>query len=191
MSLNGFFIISLSKFCINMNEEIFPIVDEVGNVVGQATRKKCHDGSKLLHPVIHLHIFNSQGELFLQKRSETKDVQPNKWDSSVAGHIDIGETPETALHREASEEVGIIGITPKFITKYIIETSTERELSYCFYTIYNGEFSINKEEISEGRFWKIEEIAESIGKNIFTYNFELDFLHFLKDGLSKLEAGNK
>ena len=59
-----------------MQEEIFPLVDEQGIVVGQASRSVCHDGSKLLHPVIHLHIFNSKGELYLQKRSATKDVQP-------------------------------------------------------------------------------------------------------------------
>lgn len=170
-----------------MDNEIFPIVDEEGNVMGQATRKECHDGSKILHPVIHLHIFNSDGELFLQKRSTNKDVQPNKWDSSVAGHIDLGETPEIALHREALEEVNIVNIIPQFITKYIIETNIERELSYCFYTIYDGEFTINREEISEGRFWKVEEIAALIGQNIFTSNFELDFQHFLHGGLSGLE----
>lgn len=77
-----------------MPEEIFPLVDETGNIIGQAPRSVCHDGSKLLHPVIHLHIFNSEGDLYLQKRSATKDVQPDKWDSSVAGHIDLGEMPE-------------------------------------------------------------------------------------------------
>ncbi len=59
-----------------MQEEIFPLVDEDGNITGQAPRSVCHNGSKLLHPVIHLHIFNSKGQLFLQKRSPLKDVQP-------------------------------------------------------------------------------------------------------------------
>ena len=48
-------------------EEMFPIVDEQGNIVGVATRGECHDGSKKLHPVVHLHVFNSKGELYLQK----------------------------------------------------------------------------------------------------------------------------
>ena len=100
-----------------MQEEIFPLVDEQGIVVGQAPRSVCHDGSKLLHPVIHLHIFNSKGELYLQKRSATKDVQPNRWDSSVAGHIDLHETPENAALREASEELNISDIKPHYITK--------------------------------------------------------------------------
>ena len=85
------------------NKEMFPIVDEEGNITGAATRGKCHNGSKLLHPVVHLHVFNSQGELFLQKRPEWKDIQPGKWDTSVGGHIDLGESVEMALRREARE----------------------------------------------------------------------------------------
>ena len=57
-------------------EEMFPIVDEQGNITGAATRGECHNGSKLLHPVVHLHVFNSKGELYLQKRPDWKDIQP-------------------------------------------------------------------------------------------------------------------
>ena len=74
------------------NKEIFPIVDKEGNVTGSATRGECHNGSKLLHPVVHMHVFNSRGEVYLQKRPEWKDIQPGKWDTSVGGHIDYGET---------------------------------------------------------------------------------------------------
>lgn len=78
-------------------QEIFPIVDEDGKVVGSATRGECHSGSLLLHPVVHLHVFNSAGAVYLQKRPEWKDIQPGKWDTAVGGHIDYGETPEQAL----------------------------------------------------------------------------------------------
>lgn len=61
------------------NQEMFPLVDEQGNITGAATRGECHNGSKLLHPVIHLHVFNSKGELYMQKRPEWKDIQPGKW----------------------------------------------------------------------------------------------------------------
>ena len=47
------------------NQEMFPLVDEQGNITGAATRGECHNGSKLLHPVIHLHVFNSKGELYI------------------------------------------------------------------------------------------------------------------------------
>lgn len=60
------------------SEEMFPLVDEEGNITGAATRGECHNGSKLLHPVVHLHVFNSQGELYLQKRPDWKDIQPGE-----------------------------------------------------------------------------------------------------------------
>ena len=58
------------------NEEIFPIVDDSGKVLGKATRGECHNGSRLLHPVVHLHVFNSLGEVYLQRRPDWKDIQP-------------------------------------------------------------------------------------------------------------------
>jgi isopentenyldiphosphate isomerase len=64
-------------------DEWFPVVDEEGNTTGKALRSVCHDGkSMLLHPVVHLHLFNRGGELFLQKRAKTKDIEPGKWDTS-------------------------------------------------------------------------------------------------------------
>lgn len=167
-----------------MPEEIFPLVDEEGNVIGEAPRSRCHDGSKLLHPVVHLHIFNAKGELFLQKRSATKDIQPDMWDTSSAGHIDVGETPEQAVLREACEELGITRIKPSFITSYIIENNIERELSYCFYAVYDGAISIDNDEVSDGRFWSLDEIKGQLGKNVFTINFESDFYKFLSNGLN-------
>ena len=82
---------------------MFPIVDEQGNITGAATRGECHSGSKLLHPVVHLHVFNTQGDIYLQKRPEWKDIQPGKWDTAVGGHIDLGESVEIALKNWASQ----------------------------------------------------------------------------------------
>ncbi|OJU50909.1 MAG: NTP pyrophosphohydrolase [Bacteroidales bacterium 45-6] len=161
-----------------MQEEQFPLVDEQGNVIGSASRSKCHDGSKLLHPVVHLHIFNSSGDLFLQKRSLTKDVQPGKWDTSSAGHIDCGETADMAVRREASEELGVSIPNPEFLEKYIIENEVERELSYIYRTVYDGEIRIDNVEVSDGRFWTLDEICRNLDSGIFTMNFVSDFRRF-------------
>ena len=88
-------------------EEMFPVVDEEGNIVGAASRGECHNGSRLLHPVVHLHLFNSKGELYLQRRPLWKDIQPGKWDTAVGGHVDLGESVEMALRREVCEELGV------------------------------------------------------------------------------------
>ena len=121
-----------------MKEEWFPLVNEKGETIGKATRKECHNGSKMLHPVVHLHIFNKAGDLYLQKRSINKDIQPGKWDTAVGGHIDYGETVEDALHREVREELGITDFIPQFITRYVFESAIEKELVNTYRTIYDG-----------------------------------------------------
>lgn len=160
---------------MSRDDELFPLVDENGNVIGKATRKFCHSGSKVLHPVVHLHILNSKGELYLQKRSMKKDIQPGKWDTAVGGHIDYGESVEIALKREAGEELGISNFTYTLITKYLFESEIERELINCYKTIYDGDITPDLDEVDEGRFWGIDEICSNIGKNIFTPNFESEF----------------
>lgn len=167
------------------NQEMFPIVDEEGNILSAATRGECHSGSKLLHPVVHLHLFNSKGELYLQKRPQWKDIQPGKWDTAVGGHIDLGEHVEQALLREVREELGITALTssPMLIAKYVFESTRERELVFVHRTVYDGEVSPS-EELDCGRFWTIAEIKEHIGKSIFTPNFESEYLRFEKELVS-------
>ncbi|HEX2922325.1 MAG TPA: NUDIX domain-containing protein [Bacteroidales bacterium] len=156
--------------------EIFPIVDEEGNVTGTAPRNVCHDGvSFLLHPVVHLHVFNSKGELYLQKRSKKKDIQPGKWDTSVGGHIAPGEDVKAAIKRETAEEIGLKDFEPEFLGKYIWQSKVERELVNSFFIISDKKPHINHSEIDEGRYWSVSEIKASLGKDVFTPNFEHEF----------------
>ena len=156
------------------NQEMFPIVDEQGNITGAATRGECHSGSKLLHPVVHLHVFNTQGDIYLQKRPEWKDIQPGKWDTAVGGHIDLGESVEMALHREVKEELGITDFTPELLTNYVFESTREKELVFSHKTVYDGPITPS-EELAGGRFWTLDEIRANMGKDIFTPNFENEF----------------
>ena len=155
-----------------MQEEIFPIVNTEGEVVGSATRKECHAGTFLLHPVVHLHIFNSVGELYLQKRVMTKKIQPGKWDTAVGGHVDYGERIEDALVRETREELGVRDFTPEFLMRYEFRSQIEAELVYIYKCVYDGDFNLDPSEVDEGRFWSLDEIKKSIGKGLFTPNFE-------------------
>ena len=160
------------------SEERFPIVDEDGLVVGEATRGECHNGSRLLHPVVHLHVFNSRGEVYLQKRPEWKDIQPGKWDTAVGGHVDYGETPEQALRREVREELGITGFTAQPLGHYVFDSRRERELVYVNRTVYDGPICPSAQELDGGRFWTLDEIRSAIGHNILTPNFESEFQRF-------------
>lgn len=163
-------------------EELFPLVDQEGHVVGSATRRECHSGSMLLHPVVHLHVFSPDGALLLQKRSDDKDIQPGRWDTSVGGHVDFGETIAEALHREASEELGLSDFEPKPLTPYVFQSAVERELVNPFIAVVSRDypFKFQPEEMSEIRFWTPEEIEASIGKCILTPNFEQEYSRLLK-----------
>ena len=163
---------------VDNKDELFPIVDEEGQVVGKATRGECHGGARLLHPVVHLHVFNNNGEIFLQKRPEWKDIQPGKWDTAVGGHIDYGETPEDALVREVREELGITTFTPQWLGMYVFESQRERELVYVYQMVYDGEIRPSEAELDGGRFWTIDEIRSAIGQGVLTPNFESEFLRF-------------
>ena len=160
--------------------EIFPVVDENGNEISTAPRTVCHDGkSRLLHPVVHLHLFNEKGELFLQKRAMNKDLLPGKWDTSVGGHLHPGENAEEALKRETEEELGIKTFSFRFLKKYIWESPRERELVYSFTGTSDNEPEIDNIEVSDGRFWKIQEIENNLNSDLFTPNFVHEFNNFI------------
>ena len=177
----------------NLAEKL-PLVDNDGNLIGSATRGECHGiitdtgktsvddrpviKKKLLHPVVHLHLFNSAGELYLQKRPDWKKIQPGKWDTATGGHVDFGESVSDALVREVREELGISDFTPVFLEKYIFESPVERELIYMFKAVYDGEVCPS-EELDGGRFWSEDEIRKAMGQGILTPNFESEYKRLL------------
>lgn len=155
--------------------EMLPIVDPDGYVKAQASRAYCHGGSKVLHPVVHLHIINRSGDIYLQRRSARKDLLPLKWDTAVGGHISYGEYVLEALYREAYEELRFRDFNPIWLTAYEFESSAERELVNVFATVGDFVLRPDKDEVIDGRYWSDAEIQEKMGKKVFTPNFESEY----------------
>lgn len=167
------------------SSEMLPVVDSVGVVNTQASRPACHNGSKLMHPVVHMHILGRNGSVYLQRRSADKDLYPLLWDTAVGGHVCYGEYMEEALYREAAEELGFFDFNPQFLTSYVFETETEKELVNVYAAVGDFELCPDNFEVCDGRWWSIEEIERKTGSGILTPNFETEF-KLIKDNLLAL-----
>ncbi|MDE5889574.1 MAG: NUDIX domain-containing protein [Bacteroidales bacterium] len=155
--------------------EMFPVIKPDGEVVGMASRAYCHSGAKVLHPVVHLHIINRNGELYMQKRSMDKDIQPGRWDTAVGGHVAYGEVLLESLYREAREELGFMDFNPIYLMSYQFESEIELEMVNVFAVVGNFRLEPDNDEVDEGRWWPFAEIEESLGNSVFTPNFEQEF----------------
>lgn len=140
-----------------MHQELLSIVDENDRVIGSAARNIIHR-DRLLHRAVHILVFNDSNLLFLQKRSQTKDINPGLWDSSAAGHVDIGEDYDACAVREINEELGVQvdRLSPMF--KLYATPVTGMEFIQVYRCGHNGPFSLAAEEIEEGRWFNTKEI---------------------------------
>lgn len=162
------------------SSELFDVVDSEDRVIGQATRGEVH-AKGLLHRSVHILVFNSHGELFLQKRAMIKDENPGYWDSSAAGHVNAGEEYRTSAERELMEELGISGKL-QFFKKFSASRETLWEHVETYLCTSDQKITINSLEISEGRFWTIPDLKESVQNHPgqFTSTFHLIFDNYLK-----------
>lgn len=163
-------------------QELLPVVNAEGNTIGSARRSECHSGKMILHPVVHLHLFNTAGELYLQLRPKWKTIQPNKWDTAVGGHISYGESVESALRRETMEELGIENLNSKKVLEYQFTSEIETEFVHSYVAITDRQVHPS-EETAGGRFWSIPEIENNLGNGVFTPNFEDEFMLLKKHGV--------
>jgi len=154
------------------HDEWFEIVREDGMAIGCARRAACHGNPALLHRVVHVCVVNARGDLYLQKRASTKDVQPGKWDTSVGGHVNLGEAVDAAALRELREELGVHSVPLARLYAYVWRSEIESELVTTYRCRYDGACRPDPGEIEEGRWWTAEEIETALGTNVFTANFE-------------------
>lgn len=151
--------------------EYLEIVDANDQVIGKALRSECHGNPQLIHRVAHVLVFDQQGRVLLQKRAMSKDVQPGKWDTSVGGHLDRGETYAEAAVREMFEELGVVGLPLTFLHYYQMRNDFESENVATFTTCHDGPFLFSAVEIDEVRFWTPHEIDAALPDGILTPNF--------------------
>jgi len=142
-----------------MSEEIFDVVNERDEVIGRETRREVHR-TGLKHRAVHVLVFNSRGEVFLQKRSMTKDSSPGLWDSSASGHLDCGEDYDACALRELREEIGLdLGECPRRLFKVDACSDTGQEFIWIYQCESDGPFTLHPEEIERGEWFAPEEVG--------------------------------
>ena len=164
-------------------EEWFDVVDRSDRVIDRASREEVHRNG-LLHRSAHLLVFDGSGRVLLQKRSMVKDRFPGRWDSSVSGHVDSGESYDQCIVREAMEEIGIrLAATPERLFKVDACDETDQEFSWVYRTYSEGPFAPNEEEISEIRWFTGDEVSHLVKTDpeSVSPSFALIWSKFLKE----------
>jgi len=141
-----------------MSEEIFDVVNERDEVIGQMPRSRVHrEGLK--HRAIHALVFNARGDIFLQKRSLTKDTFPGVWDSSASGHLETGEDYDACAIRELREEIGLLlPVPPQRLFKIDACPQTGQEFVWVYRLESEGPFTLHPEEIERGAWFTRAEV---------------------------------
>lgn len=130
--------------------ELFAVVDESDRIRRYLSRSEVH-GNNLQHRAVHILIFSTVGDVYLQQRSRWKDRHPLKWDSSAAGHVTAGETYDETARRELKEELGL-DVPLKRILKITASWRTDHEFIWLYRGVITGDLSPNKCEIETGAF---------------------------------------
>ena len=142
-----------------MAEEIFDVVNDHDEVIGQKPRSEVHRLG-LQHRATHVLVFNSRGEVFLQKRSMEKDRQPGLWDSSASGHLNSGEDYDACVVRELEEEIGLrVNATPQRRFKLGASAETDQEHVWVYRCEAEGPFQLHPEEIERGGWFDPQEVT--------------------------------
>jgi len=139
-------------------------VDENDNVIGSGTKQEALEHG-IRHRIARVFLRNSKGEILMQKRGEHLESRPGKWDQSVGGHVDEGETYEIAAYREMKEEIGVEGVPLIEAGSFYREEQTKKgESLKRFNKIYTGVYddavSPDLDEVSKVRWISPKELEK-------------------------------
>lgn len=143
----------------NPADEIVTIVDRNNTPLGAVTRRIMRQ-QRLIHRASYILVFNTAGELFIQKRSMNKDIYPGYWDLAAGGVVLDGESYEESARRELHEELGITGLKLRPLFDQYYEDDRNRVWGRIFACTSNGPFTLQASEVEHGRFIPLGQIEQ-------------------------------
>lgn len=159
-------------------EEKVVLVNDKDEILGLMEKMQAHENG-ILHRAFSVFLFNSKGEMLLQKRASQKYHSPNQWTNACCSHPRIDETYLEAAKRRLNEELGInCELEEKFWFIYKADVGQnlwEHELDHVFVGNYDSEFQLNTEEVAEVRYISMEDLDQEMKQNpeLFTEWFKI------------------
>ncbi len=132
-------------------QETIVVVNERDEVIGSAPRSRMRR-ERLIHRTTYVFVFSSRGELLVQERTRTKDIYPGWYDLAAGGVLVVGETYEVSAYREAEEELGLRGVALTDHFRIYYEDETSRSFGRAYSCVYDGPFTLQREEVASARF---------------------------------------
>ena len=178
---------------VSFDGELLIVVDKHDTIIDYKSKIDCHQGDGILHRAFSIFIFNDDGQLILQKRSNKKWLWPHYWSNSCCSHPRKGEKVEEAAYRRLKEELGIESpLTFLFKFQYSVpykNVGSEREMCSVLIGKSNSHISPNKNEIDEWKYMDIEKLDENMSVNPDKYTpwFKLEWERIKKDHWQEIE----
>ena len=159
---------------VSFEDEPLILVDSDDNVLGYDSKAACHDGDGLLHRAFSIFLFNSAGQIMLQKRSAQKRLWPGYWSNSCCSHPRRGESDLEAAERRVQEELAVSpALTFLFRFEYQAdfgESGAEHELCSIYAAKSDAQVSVNVNEVEDWKFMDVSELDRELAENPAAYS---------------------
>ena len=163
-------------------EEMTDLVDEDDRVIGRAPRSEVRRRN-LLHRGVGVLCRNSAGDVYVHRRTDSKDVFPGMYDAFAGGMVASGESYEEAARRELAEELGVVGVELRPLVKQRYRGLDLQTWNTVFEVVWDGPIVHQAPEIAWGAFVPVRELR----RKLETWEFVPDGLMALRFYLDRLE----
>ncbi|MDO8145598.1 NUDIX hydrolase [Isoptericola sp. 178] len=147
-------------------DELVALFDETGAPCGTASRRRVR-AENLRHAATAVVVRNAAGEVYVHRRTDTKDVYPGRYDFCAGGVLRAGESPLQSARREVAEELGVQGVPLLRLGERDYADAHTRYRAFLFTCTYDGPVRWQPEEVAWGRWVSPRRLVEMVDELAF------------------------